>query len=66
MTKSELRKARKQAKASGLSLVGELAISDKGREPVEFTETAAGYRARDRWAERYYERNGAPESDYDR
>jgi hypothetical protein len=35
-------------------------------EPEEFTETPAGYRARERWARRYDDLNGAPESDYDR
>lgn len=34
--------------------------------PVEFTESPAGYRAREKWAERYDELNGAPESEDDR
>lgn len=32
----------------------------------EFSETTAGYRARDRWARRYDDLNGAPEGDGDR
>jgi hypothetical protein len=32
----------------------------------EFTETPEGYAAREKWAERYDELNGAPESDEDR
>lgn len=39
---------------------------DRDETPVEFTETPKGYRARDRWARRYEELDGAPESDYDR
>lgn len=31
-----------------------------------FTESPAGYAARARWAERYDDLNGAPESDWDR
>jgi hypothetical protein len=34
--------------------------------PVEFTESPAGERARERWAEAYDELNGAPENDGDR
>ena len=67
MTKSELRKARKAARARGEPLTGELALpSDRGQEPGEFSETARGYRARERWARRYEELNGAPEGDWDR
>lgn len=40
--------------------------SDRGNSPMEFTETNAGYEARDRWARGYDELNGAPESDDDR
>jgi hypothetical protein len=62
MNKSEVRKARKAARESGQALTGELAL--RGSE--EFTETAAGHRARDRWAKRYDSLNGAPEGDWDR
>ena len=65
MTKGELRKARKAARAAGQPLSGELAL-DRGTEPVEFTESHKGRRALDRWARRYDALNGAPESDYDR
>jgi hypothetical protein len=64
MTKSELRKARKAARESGKSFDGELAL-DRGKTSHEFTETPRGYRARERWARRYDNLNGAPESDYD-
>ena len=36
------------------------------RGPVEWSESARGYRARERWARAYYDRNGAPEGDSDR
>ncbi len=65
MTKSERRKARKQARAEGRALDGELAL-DRGREPVEFSESRAGYRARERWARAYDRLNGAPENEGDR
>lgn len=65
MTKGELRAARKLARAEGRPLTGELTLDqDKGRE--SFTETLRGERARERWARRYDELNGAPEGDYDR
>ena len=35
-------------------------------EPQEFTESPAGYRARERWARSYDDLNGAPEGDWDR
>jgi hypothetical protein len=67
MTKGELRKARKAARAEGRPLDGELAIAKLERgHGQEFSETPRGYRARERWARRYDELNGAPESDYDR
>jgi hypothetical protein len=65
MTKGELRKSRKQAKADGKPLTGELAL-DRGNGPVEFSETARGYRARDRYARWYDSLNGAPAGDWDR
>ena len=34
--------------------------------PVEFTESPEGERAREKWAERYDELDGAPENDGDR
>lgn len=39
---------------------------DRGEDPVEFTETPAGRRGRERWARRYNDHNGAPEGDSDR
>jgi hypothetical protein len=39
--------------------------NDNRRDTMEFSETPAGYDARDRWAKRYDELNGAPESDND-
>ncbi len=67
MTKGELRKARQQARTEGRPLTGELAIiRDGDGSPVEFSETARGYRARDRWARRYDALNGAPEGEWDR
>jgi hypothetical protein len=65
MTKGELRKARKTAHAQGQPLEGALAI-DRDKENESFSETTRGYRARERWARRYSDLNGAPESDYDR
>ena len=65
MTKSELRKARKAARKAGKPLAGELAL-DRGRQPLEFSETPRGYKARDRWARYYDSLNGAPEGDWDR
>ncbi len=65
MTKGERRRARKRARAEGRPLEDELAL-DRGLEPVEFSETPRGYRARERWARRYDELNGAPEGEGDR
>jgi len=39
---------------------------DRDDSDEEFSETPAGERARYRWARRYDELNGAPESDADR
>lgn len=64
--KGELRRARKLARAEGQPLTGPLAIHERDRSPVEFTETVRGYWARERWARAYDERNGAPEGDWDR
>lgn len=42
-------------------------IDDRNpHDPMEFTESPAGERAKEKWAERYDELNGAPESDDDR
>ena len=41
-------------------------VDDRGREPIEFSETPRGYRARNAWARRYDELEGAPEGDWDR
>ena len=65
MTKGEIRKARKIARAAGKSLKGELAL-DRGASPIEFSETPTGYEARWRWARQYDDLNGAPESNEDR
>lgn len=65
MTKGERRKARKAAAREGRPLTDELAL-DRGREPVEFSETRRGYEARHKWARWYDELNGAPENDWDR
>jgi hypothetical protein len=62
MTKSELRKMRKVARATGKNL----ASLDREQGPQEFTETNQGYRARERWARRYDALDGAPESNDDR
>ncbi len=70
LTKSERRKQRKSARTTGKALTGELALQyqreTSNNDPGEFTETAAGYDARHRWAERYDDLNGAPEGDWDR
>lgn len=66
MTKSEKRRARKAARASGNPLTGELAVRDRDTGPVEWSEGSRGQRARERWARAYDALNGAPESDSDR
>ena len=63
MTKSEKRRARKVARADGERLDGEIAVDQPA---CEFSETSRGHDARERWAERYDEFNGAPEGDWDR
>jgi len=37
-----------------------------GEDPTEFSETSAGYEAREKWSEWYDDLNGAPEGDWDR
>lgn len=67
MTKSEKRKARKEAREQGLPLTGELALSENDhRQSMDFSESHRGQVARYRWARRYDELNGAPEGDWDR
>ncbi len=67
MTRGETRKARKDARAEGRTFTGDLTLPrDNQRDTTEFSETPRGYRARERWARRYDELNGAPESDCDR
>jgi hypothetical protein len=66
MTKGELRKVRKQARAEGRPLTGELALDRHNADRQEFSETPRGYRARETWARRYDDLNGAPEGDGDR
>lgn len=42
-------------------------IDDRNpHDPMEFTESPEGARAKEKWAERYEELDGAPESDDDR
>lgn len=62
MTKAELRKARKALRTAGRQLTGELAL-DRDQGPVEWTESQRGQRARERWAHRYIDNEGAGESD---
>ena len=65
MTKSEKRKARKQAQREGRPLTGDLEINPQ--QPChEFSESPKGYEARHRWAKSYDALNGAPEGDWDR
>ena len=64
MTKGEMRKARKAARERGEHLTGDLSVS--GQPVQEFSETARGYKARERWARYYDSLNGAPEGDWDR
>ena len=69
MTKGELRKLRKQARAAGQRLTGELSVEQRdpvGAPVAEWSETPRGYRARERWARFYDALNGAPEGDWDR
>lgn len=66
MTKSELRKARKSARAKGQPLTGELTLDRDNSQPMEFTESRRGRNALYRWACRYDKLNGAPEGDWDR
>ena len=65
MTKGEIRRARKEARAGGRSFSGELTL-DRDAGAVEFSETSQGRRALDRWARAYDALNGAPEGDSDR
>ena len=67
MTKGEIRKARKEARAAGDPLSGDLALSgDKNiRGDGEFSEGPKGRRALDHWARRYDDLNGRPESGED-
>ncbi len=41
-------------------------IDDRDESPVEFSESAEGERAREKWAKRHDDLNGAPEGDHDR
>ncbi len=61
MTKAEKRKARKMARKQSNPLIGDLAVNDG----EEFSESSKGYKARDQWAKRYDNLNGAPESPED-
>ena len=65
MSKSDLRKARKAARANGQPLTGELA-TDRNTGSTEWSESLKGYRARDTWARWYDSLNGAPEGEGDR
>ena len=66
MTKGERRKARQAARQAGEPLTGDLALHERGTAPIEFTESPAGLRARERWARQYDALNGAPEGEGDR
>jgi hypothetical protein len=44
----------------------DLLDDDRGDEPIEFSETDEGLRARENWARKYDDLNGAPENDSDR
>ena len=72
LSKGQIRKARKAARAAGRSYeTGDYKRDPESRrdlsnQPGEFTESAAGYRARERWARHYDDLNGAPEGDWDR
>ena len=65
MTKSELRKLRKQARADG-----QVVEFENGRPVMVTPRTAKQERQHavrmHRWAKRYDELNGAPEGDWDR
>jgi hypothetical protein len=63
MTKAERRKARQAARAAGKPLTGQLALGDRERGPVEFTDTSKGRKALDRWARRYYNQAGPDSPD---
>lgn len=67
MTKGELRKARKEAKANGQPLVGMLALPGRSL-PAQMKVPVRRFREDPlyRWARRYYDRNGAPEGIEDR
>lgn len=65
MTKGERRRARKAAHEAGEPLSGDLELR-RGERPEEFSETHVGLRARERWARRHDELNGAPEGEEDR
>ena len=69
MTKGELRKARKAARARGERLTGALAVDqhrDDSHDRSMFSETPRGRDGLERWARRYDALNGAPENDDDR
>lgn len=61
MTRGERRRLRKQARAEGRPLAGELTL-DRGDSQCEFSETPKGRRALDKWAKHYDSLNGAPDS----
>ncbi len=60
MTKSEARQARKAG------TLRDYEARDDKTDGAMFSETARGYRARERWARHYNALNGAPENDNDR
>ena len=45
--------------------VTDSSLKDLESPSIEFSETPEGYEARDRWARRYYDLNGAPEGTED-
>ena len=70
LTKGEMRRARKRARQDGTPYIGNVSIQggDTAVEgpAMEFSESAAGLMARERWARRYDDLDGAPEGDWDR
>ena len=64
MTKGDIRKARKLARANGDPLDRELELPNQ--PACELSESVAGDRGRERWARYYDSLNGAPEGDWDR
>lgn len=52
--------------AAAADFLDNLDQGDRGDDQIEFTESPAGDRDRERWARAYDDLNGAPESEDDR